>query len=306
MQVRESLVEPSGMRAIDIIPMGGITTRLLPDRGLDVGQAWFGGVPLAWVSSTGESAPLAELHGTAWGNAFGGGLVVTCGLRNVGVPAEGHGHHGTFSHLPVQNLSITRSLEHETVVVAGQIVDEGGTEPRLEVFRTITVHAGRGLIMLEDVATNMGVEPAATPLLYHCNFGFPLWARSAQLELTDVTTTARDEESQDMLDSWSRPPPIAVGPERVLEHRIAQDAPGWARLSNPEVGMAVTLRWDGDILPIINQWLDPNPGMAVLGIEPSNCLTRGRAYDRQAGQLPQLDPGATRKTTLTIEASVLD
>lgn len=293
------------MRAIDITPFDGIATRLLPDRGLDIGSAWFSGVPLAWVSATGESPPVEHLAGMAWGRAFGGGLLVTCGLRNVGAPSEGHGLHGTFGHLCAQDVVTTRSLADATVTVTGRVVDDR-EEPLLEVRRRITVSAAVGRIDVEDAATNLGDEPGAAPLLYHCNFGFPLWSGAARLELTRVRTVARDEASEDMLSAWQLPPPVSVGPERVLEHTIEDGAPGWARVSNEDLGIGVTLRWDSGVLPIINQWLDPNPGMAVLGVEPSNCRTRGRAYDRAQGALPMLDPEETRRTSMTIEAAVLD
>jgi hypothetical protein len=67
--------------------------------------------------------------------------------------------------------------------------------------------------------------------------------------------------------------------------------------------MTVELRWDRMTLPRLNQWLDPNPGMAVLGVEPANCSTRGRAADRQAGILPELAIGARRVTRLVLEAT---
>ena len=80
----------AGCRAIDLRVEGGIDLRLLPDRGLDVADGWFAGVPLDWRSPVGETAAVNH----DWMLSFGGGLVVTCGLRNVGVPSEGHGQHG--------------------------------------------------------------------------------------------------------------------------------------------------------------------------------------------------------------------
>ncbi|MEA3511195.1 MAG: DUF4432 family protein, partial [Actinomycetota bacterium] len=242
---------------------------------------------------------------TAWREAFGGGLVVTCGLRNVGAPSEGQGMHGTFGQLPAQDVVVSRSLEDATVTVTGLIVDDTQS-PTLEVHRRITTHAGMGRLVLEDVATNVGDTPEAAPLLYHCNFGFPLWSDAARLELTEVSTVARDAASEDVLDAWWKPPSVEVGTERVLEHHIEAGRPGWARVLNADLGVGVTLRWNSDALPIINQWLDPNPGMAVLGVEPSNCRTRGRAYDREHGVLPVLEPGEIRHTGITIEADCLD
>ncbi len=297
LHVRESVA--SGMRAIDVAPLGGITVRILPDRGLDLGQAWFRGIPLAWVSTVGESPPLTELDGMAWGQAFGGGLMVTCGLRNVGMPSEGHGLHGTYAHLPATDVEVARDPVAEVVRVSGTIVDD--EDPRLVVRRTITVGARTGRISVEDETTNEGAVTADAPLLYHCNFGFPFWGDGAKLGLAPVTTYARDDASTDVLDRWDRPMGIAEGPERVLEHSL--DSPtAWARISNQSLGVALTIGWDGFALPWVNQWFDPNPGMAVLGVEPANCRTRGRAFEREQGSLPSIEPGDTRRTSISFEA----
>ncbi|MGZ4280185.1 MAG: DUF4432 family protein, partial [Solirubrobacteraceae bacterium] len=80
-----------GWRALDLRAWDGIDARLLPDRGLDCFGAWYRGVPLAWVSAVGERGPLGgRLRDDDWLRGFGGGLVATCGLRNVGAPSEGH------------------------------------------------------------------------------------------------------------------------------------------------------------------------------------------------------------------------
>jgi hypothetical protein len=295
----------AGTRAIDVQVWNGIGCRIYPDRGLDIGQAWYRSVPLAWISRIGEAPPLADLEGMAWGTAFGGGLVTTCGLRNVGMPSEGHGLHGTYSHLPARGVAVTRdpSGEEPGVVVTG-IVDDPAPPSPLRVVRTVRIVAGTGRIEIEDVTTNHGAEATPAPILYHCNFGHPLWSPPARLEMPVESTTARDPESEVALDAWHLPPDVEVAPERVLEHAVVRDLDwGWARVANPVVGVAVTVRWDRSTLPRLNQWLDPNPGMAVLGVEPANCSTRGRAHDRAAGRLPTLEPGEERTTRVVIEAA---
>ena len=62
---------------LDVHVLAGIDVRLYPERGLDVGAAWFRGLPLAWISPVGEGGAEA----TVWGEAWGGGLVTTCGSR---------------------------------------------------------------------------------------------------------------------------------------------------------------------------------------------------------------------------------
>ncbi|MDJ0925491.1 MAG: aldose 1-epimerase family protein [Acidimicrobiia bacterium] len=303
--VRESTIAAgaaAGTRAIDIAPWAGVACRIYPDRGLDIGQAWYRGQPLAWVSQVGEAPPLKTLHGTAWSDAFGGGLMTTCGLRNVGMPSEGHGLHGTYSHLPAHDVEVSRRVDSAEWVarISGTIWDRDSPEFALD--RTIELHAERGLLEVEDTITNHGDVPGLAPMLYHFNFGYPLWAPPAQLEIPVVSTTARDPASEVALGNWRRPPPVEAAPERVLEHDVGTLDYGWARIVNNEIGVVLRLSWDRSTLPRLNQWLDPNPNMAVLGIEPANCSTRGRAADRERGILPILEPGESRTTRVVVEA----
>ena len=292
----------SGMRVIDVNVWGGISMRVYPDRGLDIGQAWFAGIPLAWMSKIGESRARSDLDGMAWGEAFGGGLVVTCGLRNVGMPAEGHGLHGTYSHLPAEQVTVSRVVADNQayVEISGVVTDRDGGEP-LRHSRRLRSMAGAGLLEIEDVTTNVGIAATPVPLLYHFNFGYPLWAGDARLEASVAATQARDDASAPALRSWHGPPPVAHGAEWVLEHEL-DPGPAWARIRNHELGVEVVIRWDPKSLPSLNQWIDRNPGMAVLGIEPANCTTRGRAFERAAGTLPILESGDERRTSLTVEA----
>ena len=103
-----------GWRALDLRAWDGIDARLLPDRGLDCFGAWYRGVPLAWVSAVGERGPLGgRLRDDDWLRGFGGGLVATCGLRNVGAPSEGHGLHGEISHQPARDVRVARWVDGE-------------------------------------------------------------------------------------------------------------------------------------------------------------------------------------------------
>lgn len=294
-----------GARAVDLRAAEGIDIRILPDRGFDLGQAWFRGVPLAWISSVGESAPLDAPSGTAWLQAFGGGLVTTCGLRNVGSPSEGHGMHGRFSHLPASEVRVERDLEGDEIVLTARAtideVEEGGGH--LRVQRTVRTRTGRGLVELTDVTTNLGAAPEPAPILYHVNLGVPLFHEGASLEIESAGVVPRDPDAERGLDSWMAPgPPVAGVSEMVFEHRVPADGSGWGRaaLANPSVGLRLGLRWRRAELPRFHQWLHPGRSMYVLGLEPANCSVLGRAADRAMGRLPLLEPGEPRTTELRI------
>src|SRR5262249_53584727 len=59
-----------------------VNVRLRPERGLDVAEAWFGEHQIAWLSGRGDVAWNGD-----WTASWGGGLVTTCGLDNVGAPS---------------------------------------------------------------------------------------------------------------------------------------------------------------------------------------------------------------------------
>jgi hypothetical protein len=283
----------AGCRAIDLRVEGGIELRLLPDRGLDAGDAWFAGVPLDWRSPVGETASVDN----DWMLSFGGGLVVTCGLRNVGVPSEGHGQHGDYTFQRADVEAVERS--GDALIVQGSISEVAALGHDLHVARTWRTYAGQGLVQLEDVVTNRGQATEPALQLYHVNLGPPLWAEGSQLRLTARATQPRDADAQPFADSWNVAPALTPGaPERVFEHDVAPGADGWCSATVTGAGLELEVRWDAATMPRLWQWVHPAYG--VLGLEPANCSVLGVAHDRAEGRLPELAPGEERRTRLEI------
>lgn len=284
----------AGSRAVDVRVWDGIDLCLLPDRGLDIGAAWFRGTPLAWISPAGEQGPPLpeDLVGDAWRDSWGGGLMTTCGLSNVGAAADGHGLHGTYTARRADDLQIERTASEVTATAT--IVD-----PPFTLARRIVTAAGQGLVRLDDRVVNDSDWTAAAPLLYHVNIGVPLWDGEAYLETDAQEVVPRDPASAAALATWDEPPaPLDGGVERVFEHVGAS----WARLTSPRLGIELTVR---SSLPRLWQWVDPSSGSYALGLEPSNCSVLGRAHDIAAGRMPFLDPGEARTSWLTIGVRAL-
>jgi hypothetical protein len=285
----------AGCRAIDLRVEGGIHLRLLPDRGLDAADAWFAGLPLDWRSPVGETAPVAA----DWMLSFGGGLMVTCGLQNVGVPSEGHGQHGDYTFQRADVEAVERS--DDALIVQGRIAEVAALGHRLEVERTWRTYAGRGLVQLEDEVTNHGDRSQPALQLYHVNLGPPAWADGSTLRLDAAATHPRDAEAEPYADSWDVAPGIIpAAPERVFEHEVRPGSDGWCRATVLGGGLEVELRWDAAPMPRMWQWV--HPAFGVLGLEPANCSVLGVAHDRAEGRLPELAPGETRRTRLEIRA----
>lgn len=297
--------DADGCRALDLRVAGGIDLRILPDRGFDLGSAWFRGVPLAWISAAGERPPLDPLAGMAWIEAFGGGLVTTCGLRNVGAPSEGQGLHGRYSHLLATDVQVNRELEEGDVILTAQATIDELEAPsvHLRLERTVRTRTGSGLVELSDVTTNLGSDSEPAPILYHVNVGLPLFDEGARVEIDAEEVLPRDADAERGLASWMAPgPPVAGAAEMVFEHRVQSDPSGWGRAAvvNPSLGLELEMRWRQAELPRFHQWVHPRPGIYALGLEPANCSVLGRAANRAAGMLPILEPLEARTTELRI------
>jgi hypothetical protein len=285
----------AGCRAIDLRVPGGIDLRLLADRGLDAGDAWFGGVKLSWTSPVGETAAA----GRDWMKSFGGGLMVTCGLRNVGVPSEGQGQHGDFTFHRAEVTAVERV--EEAFEVRGRIAEVDALGYDMEVRRTWRTHLGEGRVELEDVVVNRGRETAPALQLYHVNLGAPLWSEGSRLSLDASATRPRDADAAP--HPWDVCPGAVPGAvERVYEHDVRPGAEGWCSATVHGPGLELEVRWDAATMPRMWQWIHPAPGLEVLGLEPANCSVLGAAHDRAEGRLPELAPGEERRTRLEIRA----
>jgi hypothetical protein len=171
-------------------------------------------------------------------------------------------------------------------------------DPRgLRVERTIRTSVGQGRLELFDRTVNLGDVELEAPLLYHVNLGWPLWDVGSRLTTDAKEVNARDADAAP--HDWRvAPEPVVEKPERVWEHVGASHA----SVTNDTLGLRVVIESD---LPRLWQWVDPNPGVYVLGVEPANCSVRGRALDRAEGRLPVLAPGAERTSRLVLSAEAV-
>lgn len=255
---------------VDVVTLADedLVAEVLPSRGLDIGTATLDSVRFSWRSPLGYVPWQGD-----FARSFGGGLVVTCGLRNVGAASEGQPMHGWYSSLPARDVEVTANAAR------GRVIDAEVPGPTLELTREIRVD--RPAIRITDVVRNAGVQPEPAPILYHVNL---LWD---SLETDAQHVVPRDDDAR--AGDWRTHD--AAGPERVYEHHGATEA--MIELG----GMRITVRSN---LSRLWQWIEPSYG--VLGIEPANCSVQGRAHDRAAGRLPMLAPGESRTTTLEIVA----
>jgi galactose mutarotase-like enzyme len=305
-----------GVRAFRFRTGSGLSFDVLPDRGMDLGFAEQGGTSLAWLSPNGIVAPaFHEPGGEGWLNSFPGGLLVTCGLRNVGPPGERGGEefglHGRASHIPATRVSYDTYWDGEGCVleVRGQIRESSVFGPNLVLHRRIMARLGESRIRIEDQIENEGFDPEPLTVLYHINLGWPLLAETSRLAGpggSEEPPEPRDEEARKGLEAWDRfAPPTPNFREEVFYHRpiAGTDRRAKAHLENPELGLSFSVRFSPEELPEFVQWTMTGEGTYVLGLEPATCRVDGPAAEEAAGRLILLQPGETRRHSLDLEVS---
>ncbi|UCH26274.1 MAG: aldose 1-epimerase family protein [Trueperaceae bacterium] len=301
-----------GGRLFDVTTGSGLSFRVLADRALDITSCSYRGTPLAWNSPSGEVHPsYYEAAGMGWLRSFPGGLVTTCGLDQFGAPSfdagEDFGIHGRLSNLPAEQVSHRaewRGDEYQ-LEIRGRVRQARLFGENLVLERCITTRLGSNRILLEDTVCNEGFEPQPHMLLYHCNLGFPLVSEETRLAFEAETTLPRDADAEPGLAAWHRfQAPTTGYREQVFRHVAKADEKGMVAVTvhNPGLEFDLVIRYPKAALPHLFQWKMMGQGAYVLGIEPANSSgIGGRAAARESGDLPQLEPGESRKYQLLFD-----
>jgi hypothetical protein len=299
-----------GVRVADFTTGSGLRFSVLIDRGMDIGAADWGGKPLSWISGAGAVHPAYyDPIGLGWLRSFPGGLMVGCGLDNVGLPSsdgdEELGLHGRLSNTPSELISCGGAWQGDEyeMWVEGQVRHYKLFSANLLLRRKISTWLGSDRLSLEDTIVNQSFETTPLQLLYHCNFGFPVVSPHTELWVDTVRCEPRDEEAAGGFEERARfQAPTPGYAEQVFYHYPRADDEGYARaaLINQRMRFGAYIRFRMAELPHLVQWKMMGQGTYVVGLEPGNCWVQGRAHDREQGVLQFLQPGEGVSTHLEI------
>ena len=243
-----------GVRAIEI-NTGRLRVTVLPDRCLDIANAEFCGQNLVWISKTGITAPqYYEKDGKSWLRGFFGGLLTTCGLRNIGGPVDEHGLHGRIANTPAEKVSIFADwVDDEYVMrVSGEMRECSVFGENLVLKRTITAKLFEDTVTIEDTVINEGFEVEDIALCYHCNFGYPLVSEAARL-------INIPEEHCAMT------PPVHGKTEECIAVDYKDDV---VRVGIENNGIGAYITYNRSTLPDFVMWKMLGESEYVIGLEP--------------------------------------
>ena len=290
-----------GTDVIEVATAGGLSLDVLPDAGLDIGQARYRGTNVSFISKNGPDSP-AAIHPfeNEFLNTFPGGLVYTCGLRSTGGAHrdgdEWHPLHGRYHSLAAEQIST--EVAGDVLFIRGVMRETALFGHALELKRTIRIPIFGAEISISDEITNLTHRDEEYAILYHCNFGYPFVCEKAHVELPEVrvTTPRTDFAVTGLGRETTFDPPVPGEEERVFfhEHMVRN-----ASIVNEDQHIRMNLTWNKG-LPILAHWRSMAAGDYVCGLEPTNCYIMGRAQERENGTLPVLAPFERVKTSITI------
>lgn len=252
----------SGVRVIEI-DTGNLSFCILPSRGMDIAQAKYKGIALSWISKTGIVAPqYYEKDGSNWLRSFTGGLITTCGLKNIGSPTENQGLHGRIANVPADRVSIYASWKDDEYImrVSGEVRETAAFGENLVLRRTITAKLFSDKITVEDTIVNEGFKDEDIALCYHCNFGFPLVKEGARIvnvpkEISCISAPTHGQREECIPVTYS---------ERIVTSGIEND----------ELGAYIT--YDRGTLPDFLIWKMLGESEYVVGLEPRTTSLGGK------------------------------
>jgi hypothetical protein len=293
-----------GVRIVRCWTGSGLEFDIVTDRGMGIGAFRYKGIPLAWMSSTGEVAPAYyEPEAGGMDRSYAGGLMHNSGLRNVGAPCEDAGEllglHGRISNLPAENVSVDGYWDKDEYYlrVTGTVRETTALGENLILRRTISTGIGSREITIEDAVENAGPKSTPFMILYHTNFGFPLIQGGTRLVIPTKRVT--DPNTGEVLDSDSYKifnEASDAETARIYIHELREfDGYSGYVISNEKIGLGIRVSYLKENLNRLVQWVNQEAGRNVVEVGPSNCSCLGRAAEREAGTLQSLEPGELRR-----------
>jgi hypothetical protein len=296
----------------------GLRFKVVLDRGMDIGDAFFKENSLAWLSHLGTSAPQpASQQGLEWLRNFSGGLLTTCGLSHIGGPESDEfgdrGLHGNYSNISAEIVSIQQPDPHAQILtfsITGIIKETSVFGHHLELKRTISCTLGQSEIQIHDEVINKGNLPAPHMLLYHINCGWPLIDEETDIFWKGSWEPMHYPKGNTIFNQQHPykkcPPPLdshSGNGEDVAFIDPIPDQQGICSCGfvNQKLQLGFVIEFSKEELPWLTNWQHWGKNEYVCALEPGTNPPIGQAKARSNGNLIHLQPGEKKSYTLRMK-----
>lgn len=275
----------------------GLAATMIWDRCMDISRLSYHGIPLYYLGRNDERDDISPV----FEQRFGGGMLYTCGLLNVGPGDCEQPTHGRIHLHSATMRSIRR--EGDTLVLQGQMRESTLFGENLLLERKLIFPLYKSEVHLSDTITNQTPRPQPYMLLYHINLGYPLLSEWLTLHFPEGTQTfpANEHAGKHLHQLAECTAPQIDFQEQDFLHKLP-GTKGYCKLTgeNSALGIGFGLQHRLDTLPYLNQWRCLRSGDYVLGLEPANNHVNGRIGAKRDNTLPHLAPFASVTTEVTL------
>lgn len=295
-----------GIEIAEFYNAAGLRFTVVPDRCMDLYDLSYKGVNFSFHSQNGLTSPLAFDPGTTeFAEQWPAGMMVTCGLDNVGGAASNGGNfptHGRISHVPASNFGTKTYWDGEDYILraAGEVHMTKMYTRHLSIHRKIETSLNAKSLKIQDIITNFDDADEPFMLLYHTNFGYPLLSEKSVVATSKCDRSNMNGECKDY--SHMMLPVDGRGEDLYFQTNLGSRAT--AVIYNPELELGGYITWDTENLPNFLEWQNMKSHDYVLALEP--CNTCGLNRDEAVKQNKIAILPAYSSITNHLEIGVLD
>jgi len=306
-----------GVRVLELRSGGGLEAEIVIDRTFDIGRLALNGTTVSWHAPAGyRSAANIDPHAEDGQGFLTGmsGLLSTCGFDHIRQPERETAYDAPLHPTPQIAYPLHGGGAHQPARLIGYGVNEEGPRPHiwcegeitqsmmfrgaLRLRRRIEMPLGGRTITLADTVTNIGPTAVSSMMLYHVNLGYPLVDQASVLSI-DPAEKVWSDGDHDATTHFGPSPATPVS-EISVHRQTAENGMAECRLHNPETGLSFSLAYSSNTLPYLQLLRVRGDGYNLIGIEPCSTAGRTRRDARDAGEMPILNPGDSRRFSIEI------
>ena len=323
--VRKQRLHGGRQDGVDLIAIdnGRMTITLAPTRGMGILHVVLGDLRLGWDSPVREVVHpkyvnLEARGGLGWLEGFNEWLA-RCGLEwaghpgadrfinNVGEQAEMNlTLHGKVANIPASEVEvIVERTPRPRIRVRGRVDERAFYGPKLELWTEVSTEPGSSTFQIEDTLTNRGAFDQEFQVIYHANFGAPLLGAGARFAAAVRRVTPFNAHAAKDVGTYAeyRGPTLGFIEQVYNLHPFADgEGRSMVMLRNAAGDRAASMGFAVAELPYVTLWknLTAREEGYVTGLEPGTGFPYTRRIEREAGRVPKLKPGETRRFAIDI------
>jgi hypothetical protein len=306
-----------------VIDNGRMTITLVPTRGMGILHVVSGDMRLGWDSPVREVVHpkyvnLEARGGLGWLEGFNEWMA-RCGLEwaghpgvdrfinNLGEQAEMNlTLHGKVANIPASEVEVIVEREpRPRIRVRGRVDERAFYGPKLELWTEVSTEPGSATFRIEDALTNRGAFEQEFQIIYHANYGPPLLGAGSRVSAAVRRVTPFNAHAaKDIATYADYGAPLRGFIEQVYNLHPYADAGGRSlvMLRNAAGDRAVSMGFAVAELPYVTLWknLTALEEGYVTGLEPGTGFPYTRRLEREAGRVPKLKPGETRRFAIDV------